>query len=1000
MFRSFLNPVPRAGQGFLLGILCALLTLGADQLGMLERVKGGALDAQFRARGVVYPSPDIVIVEADDSTIARYQQWPLPRRVYTQLIQRLSDAGAKTIAFDVMFPVPSGWPQEDEALVKATGVSKRVIHAAAFSFEFERDPMLSVGMPNNAGKILPRFRIPDRGFIDFPQTLSGSAPMPALQKNAWGLGHVNAPPESDGVLRRVPHILRFRSGEKPVLYPSLSLVAASHFLDIKPEQIETRQREIVVHTPGSPRHIPLDVTGTTWVNWIGPHNSFPTHSFNSILDGRVPNSEFKNKLILVGITAAGSFERHPTPFSPIQPAVELQANAIDDILMRRPLQMAPDAVLLGLLLLFPALIGAVTLSRGAKLSAVILGVAGVMLSVLPVWILSRSHIIVPVAKPFLAAFLAWSGGVGLRQFLDSTQLRLAEERYSLAVRGANDGLWDWNLKNRKIYFSPRWKAMLGYDETESNAQIGSEIDEWYRRVHPDELEAVKTQLQAHISGGTTHFESEYRMQHRDGRYIWVLSRGLRVCDEKGVPTRMAGSQTDISEQIEAKEQLERNAFFDSLTGLPNRALFMNDLSRALASAIRRNKHPFAVLSLDLDRFKTVNDSLGHAGGDALLQQVARRLESCLRPSDTAARLGGDEFTILLVEIEGLGEANRIVERIQRELALPVNIEGQEVFPSASIGIALSSASYGRAENLLRDADTAMYRAKALGRSHLAIFDEAMHAQSLSMLRLETELRHAIDREEFLIVYQPIVALSSGKLAGFEALVRWNHPERGMVSPGEFIPLAEDTGLIIPLDYLVLRAACAQMQKWRQEIPDQSLFLSVNMSSPQFAQSDVTANIQRVLIETEFPADALKLEITESVLMEDADEAALKFRGLQAIGIQLSIDDFGTGYSSLSYLHRFALNTLKIDQSFVRRIDDTGENAEIVHTIAALARNLQMNVVAEGVETPAQMTQLRAAKCDYGQGYYFARPLSASDAEALLLKNQPWIVEESLAHSPA
>ena len=987
MQRFLSDPVRRAGQGFLMGLGCAILVWCADALGMLNSVKGGALDTQFRARGLVYPSPDIVIVEADDATIWRHQ-WPMPRRVYGQLIRRLSAAGAKTIAFDVMFTVPSGSPRDDESLIRATGASGRVIHAAAFSFESDLDPMLSVGAPNNAGKILPRFRIPDRGARALPQTVAGSAPIRALQEKSRSLGHVNAPPEVDGVLRRVPHILRFRSERKTVLYPSLALAAASHFLDVAPEKIEVRNREIVLPARSGARRIPLDPTGTSWVNWIGPHNSFPNHSVNAVLDGRVPDSEFKNKLVLIGITAAGAFERHPTPFSPIQPAVELQANALDDILMNRPLQMAPRALLLAILFAFPAFLGALTVLRGAKISAIVLLLLFAACWFIPVFLLSNAQMILPIAAPLLATCLSWSCGIGLRQWADAAQLRAAQERYTLAVRGANDGLWDWKLQDGEIFFSPRWKAMLGYEDLEIDAQI----EEWYRRVHPDELETVKTQLETHLKGGTAHFESEHRMKHRDGRFIWVLSRGLRVCDEAGVPTRMAGSQTDISERIEAKEQLERSAFYDSLTNLPNRALFMNDLARALTSAIRRNKHPFAVLSLNLDRFKTVNDSLGHRSGDAFLNQIARRLESCLRPNDTAARLGGDEFAVLLVEIEGLNDATRIVERIQREISQPLTIEGEEVFPSASIGIALSSALYDQPENLLRDAGTAMYRAKALGRSHHAIFDDAMHAQSVSMLRLETDFRHALERDEFLVVYQPIVALQSGQLAGFEALVRWQHPQRGMISPAEFIPLAEDTGLIIPLDYLVLRAACAQMHAWKGEFPTQNLFISVNLSSQQFAQSDLVDHIAGALSETKLAPQSLKLEITEGVLMNDSEDAAAMLHQLRAMGAQLSIDDFGTGYSSLSYLHRFPLDTLKIDQSFVRRMKDDGENAEIVQTIAALARHLKMDVVAEGIETHAHMTQLRAMNCEYGQGYYFARPLPAADAEAMLRENKVWEVE--------
>ncbi|MBW3636039.1 MAG: EAL domain-containing protein [Armatimonadetes bacterium] len=983
MSRSHSNPVLRAGQGLFLGAVCAVFLFIIDGLDVFDALERNSLDTLFKARGIVYPSPNIVIVEADDSTIVRWPL-PIPRGVYGELVDKLTQAGAKTIAFDVMFPRRSKSPDQDARLIASTQASGRVIHSAAFFFKPQQDLSIAVGNPANANLILPRFRIPTQGVMA-PETVWGTAAMPELQKAAAGLGLVNAPPDVDGVLRQVPNILGFRGGDAPTLHPSLALAAAAHFLDIKPSQIVARPHEIVIPAASGTRHIPLDTAGRTWVNWIGPHHSFPTHSLTSVLDGRVPASEFKGKIVLIGLTAAGSTEIRPTPFSSIDAAVNLQANAINDILMNRSLHPASPLTKLLLLLIFPALIGAIAFRWNSKIS----GLATLMLCVAlwcaALFALSRLNYYLPVANALAGGMLAWSVCIAVLQLEDARQLRRAEERYALAVRGANDGLWDWDLKTGEIYYSPRWKSMLGYGDDE----IGAGIDEWYSRVHPDDLSRMKAQLSAHLSGGEAHFESQHRMKHRDRHWVWVLSRGLRVCDGAGKPTRMAGSQSDISEQIEANEQLERNAFYDGLTGLPNRALFMDLLGRALARTQRRKGHYFAVCFLDLDRFKTINDSLGHSNGDALLINVARRLESCLRPGDTAARLGGDEFTILLDDIIDAGDATRIVERIQSALSEPFTLGGQEIFSTSSIGIALSSPEYRNPEDLLRDADTAMYRAKSLGRARHAIFDEAMHAEALLSLRLETDLRRALERENFLVFYQPIVHLESGEISGFEALVRWQHAERGMISPGEFIPLAEETGLIIPLDHFVLREACTQVKLWQDLFPQRRLTISVNLSSKQFAQPDLIPHIQGVLKATGLSPESLKLEITEGVLMNNPDSAASMLHQLRDLGIRLSIDDFGTGYSSLSYLHRFPLNTLKVDQSFVRRMQPNGENSEIVLTIVNLARNLNMDVIAEGIETENQMEQLRDILCDYGQGYFFAKPLTSNDAHSLLSSNTNW-----------
>ena len=564
-------------------------------------------------------------------------------------------------------------------------------------------------------------------------------------------------------------------------------------------------------------------------------------------------------------------------------------------------------------------------------------------------------------------------------------LKESEERYALAARGSNDGLWDWNLLANVVHFSPRWKAMLGYQE----AQVGDRPEEWFERIHDADRERVKQEIAAHQKGLTPHFESEHRVLHKDGSFRWMLSRGVAVHDTSGNPLRMAGSQTDITE----------GKVSDPLTGLPNRLLFIDRVGRLVKHMKRRKDHLFAVLFLDLDGFKMINDSMGHLIGDQLLLGVANRLEKCLRSTDTVARLGeaftvarlgGDEFTVLLDDIKDPGDAKRAADRMMKALAAPFILGGKEVFTSVSIGIALSTSAYEQPEEMLRDADTAMYRAKALGKARYEVFDADMRASVMARLQLETDLHRALEREELRNFYQPIVTLASGEIAGFEALLRWQHPTRGLLGPIEFIPVAEETGLIRELGWWNLRKACQQISEWRAgSIAHRHLSISVNLSAKQFLQPKLVEDIRNLLQELALPPEALKLEITESTVMADPSAAIEMLQQIKSLGIRLAIDDFGTGYSSLSYLHRFPLDTLKIDRSFISGMGDDGEGMEIARTILPMANNLRLDVVAEGVETLQQVALLKKLHCKYGQGYYFSKPLSAEGTAALLAGDLTW-----------
>jgi diguanylate cyclase (GGDEF)-like protein len=450
---------------------------------------------------------------------------------------------------------------------------------------------------------------------------------------------------------------------------------------------------------------------------------------------------------------------------------------------------------------------------------------------------------------------------------------------------------------------------------------------------------------------------------------------------------------EISERRRAEERLIHDALHDALTGLPNRNLFIERIENCLRYARRYKDYRFAVLFIDLDRFKIVNDSLGHLVGDQLLIAIAQRLAQCMRAIDTVARLGGDEFTILLEQVKEDIDAIRVAERIQEALKLPFTLEGHMIFSSASVGIAIGSAEYTNREDLLRDADIAMYKAKEMGRSRYAIFDQKMYLRTLQLLQLESDLRQALERQEFVVYYQPVVSLMTGDLAGFEALVRWQHPRRGFISPVEFIPLAEDTGLIVPLGEWVLREACRQMREWQVEfLGASSLRMSVNLAGQQLQEPGLIQKIDQVLAETGLEGASLRLEITESMLMERTVSIIEIMHEIRARQIQLSIDDFGTGYSSLSYLHRFPVNSLKIDRSFVSNMNTDPENFEIVRTVITLAHTLSMDVIAEGVEIPEQSIQLRALGCEYSQGYLFSKPLDAQAARQLIAQPPCWLME--------
>jgi len=565
------------------------------------------------------------------------------------------------------------------------------------------------------------------------------------------------------------------------------------------------------------------------------------------------------------------------------------------------------------------------------------------------------------------------------------QLREAEARYRSIFENAVEGIFQTSPEGRYLAANPSLARLYGFDSPDELVGTLSDIA---RQLYIDGRKRGEFIEEMRKSGRVSDFEAQ--IQRKDGSVIWISENAREVRDDEGELLFYEGTVEDITARKTAQEQLIHDALHDKLTGLANRALFSDRMARAFARLKRHPDAAFAILFLDCDRFKNINDSLGHHAGDELLIAIGERLGECLRPQDTVSRLGGDEFAILLEDVSDEADAVVVADRLQSAMTTPFSLMGQEVFSSASIGIALAHDGYDNPEDLLRDADMAMYRAKSLGKARHELFDSGMHTRAVALLQLETDLHWAIERREFELHYQPIVNLGSGHITGFEALIRWRHPERGMVSPAEFVPVAEETGWIVPIGAWVLETACEQLASWQDELRcDPPLTMSVNLSGKQFSQPDLTDFIAEQLRRWNIAPENLKLEITESAIMEQGPDVIERLHTLRGLGVKLALDDFGTGYSSLSYLHRFPLDTLKIDRSFVMRMQEGGENREIVRIIVALGQTLGLDVIAEGIEETAQLRDLRALGCHGGQGYFFSRPLVPDAALELLKADSVW-----------
>ena len=564
---------------------------------------------------------------------------------------------------------------------------------------------------------------------------------------------------------------------------------------------------------------------------------------------------------------------------------------------------------------------------------------------------------------------------------------LSEERFRLIAPHIDEAFWLSSPDEREVYYvSPKYETTVG----RTCESLYADPTSWIESLHPEDRQRIRDAADTRGSDlDRLDHDDEYRVTTPDGAERWVRIRSVPIFDEDECLVARASFATDVTE----RRELRSAALHDKLTHLPNRALLSERLTRAIERSKQDPQYKFAVLFLDFDRFKIINDSLGHEVGDLLLISIAERLTANLRKHDTAShhsqghlasRLGGDEFVILLDDIRDTSDATVVAERLQTALSVAHPIRGHDVISTASIGIVTCGHTYDRAEDIIRDADTAMYHAKNTGKARHVIFDKRMHQDAVDRLQLEEDLRSALDRHEFSLAYQPIIDLESGRLTGFEALLRWKHPQRGNVPPDQFIGLAEEIGLIVPLGAWVVREASTQLRKWHDRTPKTPpLEMNVNLSPRQLGHNDLADTLRRIIDETGINPESLKLEITESAMMESPERVTDLLHELKALGVKLCMDDFGTGYSSLSCLHQFPIDVLKIDRTFILNTDNNREYAAVIHAIITLAHTLKMTVVGEGVETSGQLAQLQALECDAAQGNFFSRPLSATAAEAYL-----------------
>jgi diguanylate cyclase (GGDEF)-like protein/PAS domain S-box-containing protein len=991
---------------------------------LLQRLEQELFDKHFRLRGEQQPDPNIVIVAADEATAAQYGHWPISHAYLATAIDRMTADGAKVIAFDVLFPQEElGVPPETQAKLSAIQQSLPPGSAAAQGIA---DALAAVGPDDvmarsvkNAGNVILGFAFdlgdaevhgsqppkyfdflgygkvtprPDGSPLDLEKKPVGMLPpIEKLGTAAASVGFTNVDPDIDNAPRTEMMALALNGD----FYPSLSLAAAVAALGKSPDEIELRPGTMIQtgRIGVGDRSVPINLQARIVVNYYGPRKTFPTYSLADVIAGKLAPGTFKDKVVFVGATLTAVHDLFKSPFDLNLPGVERHATITSRIL-DGPLLVRPDyADLLDIIAI--VLLGLLAAALTARLPATG-GALGAIVLVALWWeatqfALFPGGIVLSLVYPAVSILASFLAITVLRIVREERQrraaeksLRISEERYALAAQGANDGLWDWDLIVGRFYTSPRWHQMLGLAIEETSGKP----EDWFSRAHDEDVSTLRAAVDAHLAGQSAHLEHEFRMRHRDGSDRWMQARGLAVTDRVGKPQRFAGSMTDITDRKLAERQLLFDAFHSRLTGLPNRALMIDRINQAMQIWQRGAENDVIVLILDLDHFRNINESLGQATGDLVLISLARNLEPALRPDDTLAHLGEDEFAVLRFAAGNVrAQTEQLIGALYDVLANPITIESRDFEMGASMGYALASESVGTTgDEMLRDATLALYKAKTTGRGQAARFEAAMHQTAVKRFDLEADRRRAIAKGgELELFYQPIIDIQNDRMHGYEALIRWRHPTRGLVSPIDFIPLAEDTGLIVEIGRRSIMEAARQIAAWRPADGGKPPQVAVNVSGRQFAAEGLLDDIENAIKVTGIPAECMKLEVTESLVMDNPERTVEMLRRILAMGCKVSIDDFGTGYSSLSHLHRFPFNTLKIDRSFIIRMTDSREGFEIVRVIASMAKVLDRDVVAEGVEEKPQVEVLRDLGVEFVQGYVYSKPLPAPEATAFLEK---------------
>jgi len=982
----------------------------------LERIERMALNSRFLLRGPEVPSGDVIVVGYDEISTQALGRWPISRRVIAQAIDRLAAAGAKTIAMDYLWiepelDLPHDIRAQLDGLTKSLPADSSAAQQATSLLKADSsDQALADAMRRAGNVILPFSYSPDTGSRETPNSIfpwhfvrtkpacdpsnsvqfgSGvQVPLPLLAAAAVGGGNVNINHDVDDAPRS-EYLASYFDDD---CFPSMPLAAAAHYLGIDWQQVRIDLADAV--TLSSDRVIDVDPNNSVLVNYFGDKRAIPTIPFSDVVAGKFEAGTFKNKLVLLGTNFQGGTDFVRSPFDPELPGVIRNATVAERLIHGENLNQPYWSPFISLAAI--ALLGAASAFMARRLPTAmgVAGNTGLVLgwSIVSYFALFPGGIWINWLYPVLSVVLNAGAQRTIRNISDEKErrraeqnLRDSEERYALAARGANDGLWDWDLVNNKLFTSSRWQQMLGLRATRMSGQPG----DWFDRVHRDDIDMMRAAIDAHLKGSSTHFEQELRMRHGEGNDRWMAIRGMAVRDADGRPTRFAGSMTDITARKKAEQDLLFNAFHSHLTKLPNRALLVERTEQALQLWAKDANADVVVAILDIDRFGHYNETLGQKVGDDILITLARNLEEQVRPEDTLAHLGEDEYAVTRFIAGNVEEGvEELIVMLKTVLGQNMEIGGRPIEIEASIGYVLASQSAGAiGDELMRDANLALYRAKAQGRGQVVRFEPSMHQSAMKRFGLEADMKRAISAgDQFELFYQPIIALDGGHIHGFEALIRWRHPERGLISPVDFIPLAEDTDMIIDIGRKSIMDAARQIAAWMPAEGDPPQ-IAVNVSGKQFAAVGLVDDIERALKVTGIPAHALKLEITESLIMDNPERTNEVLRRIISLGCKVSIDDFGTGYSSLSHLHRFPFHTLKVDRSFVMRINDSREGLEIVRVISSLAHILERDVVAEGVETEEQAAELRRLGIQFGQGYLYAKPLPAGEASVFLARNR-------------